>query len=84
MVEITHRDVDGGSFEVGSRTVSLLEAETRIEVIWGNGGWAWTYRRPRSVALSDDSDTKVLLRDHLMLVKIALVLMTIALLIRRG
>jgi hypothetical protein len=84
MVEITHRDVDRGSFEVGSRTVSLSETETRIEVIWGNGGWTWTYRRPKSVAMGDDPDTTVRLRDHSMLAKIAFVLVTIALLTRRG
>lgn len=84
MVEITHRDLDNGTFEVGGRAVSLTETETRIEVVWGSGGWAWAYRRPKNVAIDNDPNGVVPLRDHVMLAKIAFVLVTIALLIRRG
>jgi hypothetical protein len=83
MVEITNRDVDGGTFDIGDRQVTISGKETRIEVVFGGGGWTWVYRRPSSAAFSDDPDTTVQLRDHVMLAKIAFVLVTIALLTRR-
>lgn len=84
MVEITHRELDGGTFEVGGRQVSLTGTETRIEVALGSGGWAWTYRRPKSAVVGDDPTRAVQLRDHVMLTKIAFVIVTIALLMKRG
>lgn len=73
MVEITHRTVQRTE-RFGDQVLTIGGRETQLAFLWKSGGWSWSYRRPHSVWLNDNSGDAVRLRDHVMSVRVAIVL----------
>ena len=82
MINITHRPIEHDVADVAGHSIHVSGAETKIEVVWGSGGWAWSYRRPSQVRL-DDQTTTVALRDYVMLNRVTTVLIAFLLMTKR-